>query len=298
MSKVRYEAPIFVGIDGGGTKCRAVVFDSEFNELGSAITGPANIAKYGETAVKSMYDAVEQALLSIGLKLEQEQHRLYVSAGLAGVNVPSAAAALREWHHPFARFDFTTDIHAALLGAHSMANGAVLIAGTGSCAAGLKDGVVKQFGGHGFTLGDKGSGAWLGRTALAHTLESLDELSPASDLTRALQTHLAVKTPSDIVEIFNHAPPADFASFAPLVIEAAGIDDPIALKIVQEGADYLSRLALRALSVGDNRLALVGGVTAEILPWLNEVVLNVVYKAQHGPERGALFYQDCVSKPF
>ncbi|WP_371196011.1 BadF/BadG/BcrA/BcrD ATPase family protein [Glaciecola sp. SC05] len=285
------EAPIFIGIDGGGTKCRAVVFDREYNQLSTAVAGPANVAKYGKLAYDEMLAAVREALHRLNLEIESEQHRLFVGAGLAGVNVPSAARALQQWQHPFARFDFTSDIHAALLGAHNGNDGAVLIAGTGSCAAGLKGNAVKQFGGHGFALGDKGSGAWLGKTALAKTLESLDGVILASDFTRDLQQHLSIRSANDIVDVYNQAPPSAFAELAPLVIAAARDRDPIALPIVVEGAVYLSNIASRALIYSGNKLALVGGVIEGILPWLDENLNPSTASAHHGPEHGAVIYQ-------
>lgn len=283
--------PLHIGIDGGGTKCRAVVFDDEHNPLSSAIAGPANVAKYGTMAYESIVDAVEQALRAIKLDIVHDKQRLFVSAGLAGVNVTSAAQALANWQHPFARFDFITDIHAALLGAHGGSDGAVLIAGTGSCAASLRNNIVTQFGGHGFTLGDKGSGAWLGKTMLSRTLECLDGVTRPSDFSVDICKRLALANSSDIVERFNLSPPADFAALAPLIIDAAQQRDPLALDIVKEGAEYLSTIAKSALDISTRKLVLVGGLSEAIKPWLDAEVLSSLVQAKHGPELGAVIYQ-------
>lgn len=288
---IRDNTPIFVGIDGGGTKCRAVVFDNDYNELSSALAGPANVAKSGSLAYDAICAATDKALHAINVDMRAHTHRLFVSAGLAGVNVPSAQLALANWQHPFARFDFTTDIHSALLGAHNGNNGAVLIAGTGSCAASLSNQVVTQFGGHGFTLGDKGSGAWLGRLALCKALESLDNVIFATDFTVQVLKQISARSASDIVNAFNQASPKEFGALAPLVIDAAHKHDPVALAIVEDGAKYLSTIAANALAISDHSLVLVGGVSQAIRPWLNTALMQSVVTAKYGPEHGAVIYQ-------
>jgi glucosamine kinase len=283
--------PIFIGIDGGGTKCRAVVFDHDFKALSSAVAGPANVAKYGPLAYDSIIDAVNKALKAIHTDIDSENERLFVSAGLAGVNMPSAARGLANWKHPFARFDYTTDLHAAGLGAHNGNTGAVLIVGTGSCAAALKDHKVTQFGGHGFILGDKGSGAWLGKAALSKTLEAMDGVISPTPLTERICQHIGAVLVSQIVEQFNEAQPSAFGALAPLVIGAAHDGDPVALAVVKDGADYLSSISANALAISPDKLVLVGGVSTSMIPWLHRTVTDRIVPAIHGPEMGAVIYQ-------
>ena len=281
----------YVGIDGGGTKCRAIVYDAQFNELSSAIAGPANVAKYGLGALEAIISATEEALQVLGKGINQESAQLFVSAGLAGVNVLSAAEVLAGWKHPFARFDYTTDIHTATLGAHSGQNGAVLIVGTGSCAAALKNGQLTQFGGHGFTLGDKGSGAWLGKMALNKVLEAFDGVGPNTALLSRLGEHLHISEASDIVDVYNQAASTAFAALAPIVISTAEDGDDVALSIVKDGAKYLSAICEQCMAISGERLALVGGVSTAMQPWLSSSVSQNIVAAEHGPERGALIYQ-------
>jgi glucosamine kinase len=284
-------APKYIGIDGGGTKCRAVVYDSHFSELSSAIAGPANVAKNDHKAFESMLDASAQALALLGTNLTETAAQLYVSAGLAGVNVPCAASSLVNWQHPFARFDFTTDIHSATLGAHDGSNGSVIIIGTGSCAAALNNGNITQFGGHGFNLGDKGSGAWIGKTALSKILESFDGVGQATQLREHLCEALQLTQPSQFVEIYNQAPSTKYAALAPLVLKSAEQGDELALKIVQQGANYLSAIAEKAMAISGKKLVLVGGLSHAMLPWLSQDVNACVIDPIHSPERGAVIYQ-------
>src|SRR6185312_5030233 len=60
-----------------------------------------------------------------------------------------------------------TDASIALADAFGDRSGVILIAGTGSIAFGRSPaGMLARCGGWGFTFGDEGSGAWIGRRAL------------------------------------------------------------------------------------------------------------------------------------
>lgn len=281
----------YVGVDGGGTKCRAEVFNAEGECLGAGVAGPANVARASEVARQSIVNAVTAALSDAGLDAPEVLSHTAVGAGLAGANLPSAAGALRDWQHPFAAFAFTSDLHAAMLGAHSGHNGAVLVCGTGSCAASLVDGGLRQYGGHGFVLGDKGSGAWMGRQAAMHTLEAIDGIAQRTELADKVCDHFACDTPLAFVDRLNAAPPADFGELSPIILSLAEAGDAQAKRIVTDGAAYLSSIAERALNDCNGKLVLVGGVAGYITPWLSQAVQNAIVPAQHGPEWGAFYFQ-------
>lgn len=59
MTDIRY----FVGINGGGTSCRARIVDRNGNVLGEAKTGSANILLGADVAMKSIQDAIATASL-------------------------------------------------------------------------------------------------------------------------------------------------------------------------------------------------------------------------------------------
>ncbi|WP_368856164.1 BadF/BadG/BcrA/BcrD ATPase family protein, partial [Klebsiella pneumoniae] len=76
--------------------------------------------------------------------------------------------------HPFASIAFTSDGVAACLGAHSGADGAIVIAGTGSIGLGFAEGRDLRVGGYGFPISDEGSGADLGLKAVQLALRAFD----------------------------------------------------------------------------------------------------------------------------
>src|SRR4051794_11572654 len=53
---------LFLGVDGGGTRCRARLCDAAGNRLGEALSGPANIGYGLDEAFVSVFDAIFRCL--------------------------------------------------------------------------------------------------------------------------------------------------------------------------------------------------------------------------------------------
>ena len=278
----------WVGVDGGGTKCRAELFNELGESLGQGVGGPANIARHGQLALSSILTAVKQAVADAGLQFNYISSELVVSAGLAGAYLDSSNALLNQWQHPFAELVFSSDLHTALLGAHGGEDGVVMITGTGSCAAVLQNGKVSQYGGYGFQLGDQASGAWLGQMAARQALLVADKLGQDSLLWQEVSRFYNCSTSSGLVERLNSALPVEFARFAPRLFELAK-HDPASAAIIEEGAEYLNELAKRALWDSSMNLVFSGGLAAAWRPYLTESVAARVKPALHGPEWGAVY---------
>lgn len=283
---------VLVGVDGGGTKCRACVFTPDMQPLGYGVSGPANISRYSANAFESIQHSVKLALFDARIDWPQSNLKVDVFAGLAGYNVPSAKAELNAWQHPFASLTATTDLSAALYGAHDGEDGSILLIGTGSCAASLKNSEVHQIGGHGFQLGDKGSGAWLGQQALTRVLLHVDgdDTPGFAEFASAMMETLKVQHGRQIVDQYCRAAPADFAKLAPDVFALANQGQSVALQIVSEGVEYLDRIAKQALAISGGTIALVGGLSDSIRPRLSDEIKQHIRPAQHGAEKGAVLW--------
>lgn len=277
----------FIGIDGGGTKCKAVLQNHSGQIIGEGISGSANPATDFSLAISSIVESCELALQQGQVPLSHLSF-CHVGMGLAGVNLPSINRKMRQWQNPFASMHLTTDLHIACLGAHDGQDGAVIITGTGSSAFAVVDGIQLNLGGHGFTAGDKGGGAWMGLAATKICLEALDGLAKHSPLVDSLQQHLNCADATAIAEVVNGAPAVFFASLAPLVIAAAEQNDVNAVAILHNGAEYLSKLARRLLTHSGERLSMIGGLAPSITPWLAQDVQQRLVKPIHSPDFGAL----------
>ncbi|MDP4527527.1 BadF/BadG/BcrA/BcrD ATPase family protein [Alkalimonas delamerensis] len=281
--------PLYLGIDGGGTKCRAILVDQQMTVLGEGIAGPGNPLRGMEIATASIMDATRQALLCAGLP-ERSMADLTVGAGLAGVNVPQYHALFRDWEHPFAAFHLTSDLHIACMGAHHGQDGAVIIIGTGSCGLAQSGQQMLEIGGHGFPYGDSGSGAWFGLQLVHHVLLSLDGLSVPTSLSQALLKASHCHDQLALVQHFMHASPTLYAQYAPLVFDCAEQGDACAQRIVQQGAAHINGIAHRLLSIQPPKLALIGGLAYKLEPYLDAAVRKCLVTADASPEWGAIWY--------
>ncbi len=280
---------LFLGIDGGGSKCKVVLLDANGQLLAEGLGGPANPLRGMKVATDSIISATQQALTAAGLGLG-EMARLVVGAGLAGVNMPQYFRAMQEWQHPFAELHLTTDLHVACIGAHQGQDGAVIIAGTGSCGLASVQGQVLEIGGHGFPYGDNGSGAWFGNQLVHHVLLHHDELGPATLLSALLAEQLGTAETLAIVAHFMHATPTIFAKYAPLVFVAAEQGDAVAMEIVRIGAQHIENMAMRLFHLNPPRLAMIGGLAYKIVPYLNDAVRAKIVDAATAPEYGAVWF--------
>ncbi len=289
MAKSVNEDQLFIGIDGGGTKCRATIYSAKQGILGTGLGGPANPLHGLDRTLESIMVSTQLALRDAGLPLETV-HQLYAGLGLAGVNLPSLYDKVMEWEHPFKQMFLTTDLHTACIGAHEGSDGAVIITGTGSCGFSCVNGRTTNFGGHGFTLGDKGSGAWMGLEAIKATLLDLDGLGETTSLTKVVTRHFAADSAMAIVEQMSGQPSSSFAKLARYVFEAANNNDKVATAIVKEGADYVSKLAYRLLENNPPRLSMIGGLAEPLNKWLAEDIAKRVESPIQPPEMGAVYF--------
>lgn len=280
---------IFLGIDGGGSKCKAVVMSSDNKVLGTGIAGPGNPLHGFEQATHSIVTSAKLALADANLP-ESMLGNVVAGVGLAGVNLPSLYEQMNHWQHPFKAMHLTTDLLIASLGAHQGSDGAVIICGTGSCGFSYVDNEEYIIGAHGFPHGDKGSGAWFGLQAVKHVLLSLDGLSAKSSLNDKLLNKLEVSTNLALVEAIAGKPAAFYAGIANLVFDAAEHGDKVALAIVQEGVGYISDVADQLSKHCPPRISLIGGLTVRLFPWLSKALQSRLAAPLNTPEVGAVLY--------
>jgi glucosamine kinase len=259
------EGLLFLGVDGGGTRCRARLADSTGAILGESIAGPANIRISLEESVRSVREAAGQCLAQAGASVSD---RVVACLALAGASEPQeAAAAQATFRRRFGRVLVTTDAHAACMGAHRGEDGGVIIVGTGSIGWAVRGGRSWRVGGWGFPVSDEGAGAWIGCEAVRHTLWAHDGRTAWTPLLRCVSDEFGADAHA-IVRWMGSARPRDFGRLAPLVVDQAGSNDPAATKILRLAAGHIDAIAMRLVAHGGARLALMGGLAAGIEPWL------------------------------
>jgi glucosamine kinase len=257
---------LLLGVDGGGTRCRARLTNFAGTPLGEGLAGPANIRIGLEESFASVLAASRECLSEAKLS-RADFSRIVACLALAGASEPMDLAAARALPHPFRRALFTTDAHAACMGAHNGDDGGVIVVGTGTVGWAMVLGKHYRVGGWGFPLSDEGSGAWLGLETLRRVLWAHDGRTAWTPLLRSMFEQFQ-SDPHAIVRWMGKALPRDFGRFAPLVFEQAWHNDPVAAELVRLAAGHIDALAARLVSFGATRLALSGGLSIQIEPWL------------------------------
>ncbi len=258
---------LLLGVDGGGTRCRARLCRFSGEILGEGEAGPANIRFGIEESFAAVLEATAQCFSKAGLTLEDCD--IFACLALAGASDPVTLSELESHKHPFRRAVFTTDSHAACAGAHRGRDGGIVIVGTGSIGEAIVKGRHYRVGGWGFPVSDEGSGAWLGCELARRVLWAHDGRTPWTGLLQVAFEHFA-SDPHAIVRWMGSAKPKDFASLAPLVIEHAVADDLAGCELMCLAANHIEILVKRLIAISAPKIALCGGLASSIEPWLSE----------------------------
>lgn len=276
----------FLGIDGGGSTCRARLCNATGQVLAEATSGPANL-RLGVERVE------EQVLLCTRAALRQANladfplKQLQVGMGLAGAVLDEDLNRTSRLREHFAHCQIHNDAYIACLGAHGGKDGAIVIVGTGSCAQVISPECSRTYGGWGFDISDQASGAWLGRLALRDCVLTLDGMRDTSELSEAIASQFSHQA-AQVLRWSQSARPADYAKLAPLVFIAAEQGDTHANALVRRGCEQLILLIRAVQKHNTGRLALLGGLAEPYQRHLNPELKALISPAQGDALDGAL----------
>lgn len=281
----------FIGVDGGGTRVRIRVEDAARKLVLMAEGGAANIRVSPVAAWHEIMTALQLGFKQHQLSFPANNSTYYASMGLAGSECQSALDAFLQYAHPFTKLIVSSDAKTACLGAHGNASGAIIIVGTGIIGYQQENDAVARVGGWGFPHDDTGSGAYLGMQAVRAMFAAFDGRAAPSLLTKGMREKW--HAPDVLLAHFNHASPKVFASVVPLIFEAALQQDKIALELIDQTTraiyDISNALFQQQLQSDEPLpLALLGGLSVPLMPYLNDTFKQRLCKPLMSPEEGAL----------
>jgi glucosamine kinase len=256
-----------IGLDGGGSGCRVAVCAQDGQVLASATSGAANYTSEPDLTVAHICEALGKVSASLGMShdrlLEAPAH-----LGVAGIVTQADAQTLAR-RLPLKRCRISDDQLTSTIGALGDRDGALVGVGTGSFVALKRGDMVRSLGGWGLALGDQGSGAWLGRSALQRCALVADGLAPMSAMIASLLGQFDDDR-GQMISFARTASPADYAGLAPRIFEAAACGDHHARALITEGAGYLD-LCLSSLALEkDDVVCVAGGLASDYARWLSE----------------------------
>lgn len=257
---------LLLGVDGGGTRCRARLCRPDGSILGEGLAGSANIRFGLAASFAAVHLATDICLRQAGL--DKRAVKIVACLALAGASEPRLLAEARAWPSAFLHTVVTTDAQAACVGAHLGAEGGIVIVGTGSIGWARAGGRELRVGGWGFPISDEGSGAWLGCAALQRVQWAFDGLIEWTDFLGAIFARFD-RDPHRIVSWMHTALPRDYAALAPLVVAHARDGDPLARDLMQEAATCIERMIKRLRDQKVDKISFMGGLARHIEPYLS-----------------------------
>jgi N-acetylglucosamine kinase-like BadF-type ATPase len=256
--------PIFLGIDGGGSKTSCAIAD-ESTLLARATAGGSNIVRLGEEqARKGLREAIEKACAAASLQPSALER---ICVGMAGAGRPEVSQIAQRIIAEITSSETLVvgDMVVALEAAFGEAPGVIAIAGTGSIAYGKNaHGRTVRAGGWGFAISDEGSGHWIGRSAVMSVMRAHDE-GAGSNLFKVISQAWGITTLGELVRAANATPSRDFAGLCAPIIAAADTGDVSARTVLTQAGAELAGLAKVVISRifedgSDVRVAMAGGV--------------------------------------
>ena len=274
----------YIGIDGGGTKTKFDLFDSDKNSIASITMPTIHPAQASfKEAVSVLTDAKEKLLANIN----DRDYVLKVGAGLGGygINADYRKKLEDEFSTVFDEFKLYSDAYAAMLGALAGEDGILMIAGTGSIALAKVGDETFRCGGFGYRYGDEGSAYSIGKALISRALKEADgrlDKSIISDLVADYFDNIGINiiATSD----FRRDKIAGLAAAASKYVENSESVRDIFLAAAKEISLHIKAIGKNFESGKRIKLSYIGGV------FRSEYILECIKKMNQGIELVAPIY--------
>lgn len=245
--------PVFLGVDGGGTKTAFVVLDAAGRLLASHREPSSYHLEVGlDRAAETLKRGTLAALALAGAAVSDVRFAFF---GLPAYGEDSDLLPrldrLPEAFLPAGRFRCDNDMVCGWAGSLSGRDGIGVVAGTGSIAYGEHAGRRARAGGWGELFSDEGSAYWIAREGLTLFSRMSDGRAPRGPLYDRLRDHLALTHDLDLcARMYGPSAPArsGLAQLSKVVCEAALAGDKQAEHLFTRAAGELVELisAVRA----------------------------------------------------
>jgi N-acetylglucosamine kinase-like BadF-type ATPase len=259
---------LLLGVDGGGSRTRALIADAAGRVLGAGAAGSSNYQAVGfAAATAALAAAIDEARQRAGLAPDAPIEAACL--GLAGMSRPPDQARMIEWceQRRLARhIRVVIDAELLLAAANPDLWGIALICGTGSiCYGRHHDGHTTRSGGWGYLLGDEGSGYAIATHALRLATQTADGRADAPELLALVLRQWGLAEPSQLIgHVYQGGVTrADIASLAQPIAALADAGDPGARVVIDQAAADLARMVTvvaERLALHRPPIALAGGV--------------------------------------
>ncbi|MGL6066477.1 MAG: N-acetylglucosamine kinase [Cetobacterium sp.] len=250
-----------IGVDGGGTKTTATIYDDKMEVLGHFLGGPMNL----QVVTRENIVAIFKNMLEF-FKVSAENIEIGVGAAGAGrvEDIEKLENILKELK--FKKYKVSNDAHIALLGTHGKKNGMLIISGTGSIGFSLNNEKIYRSGGLGHLLGDEGSGYSIGLDLLKAIFKALDkEVEINERVLRETFEIAKVQTTNSLLKWVYSNEKGEIAKLATVVLRNS--KNEICKVIIDKNIEALKELVVDLKNKSKaNKVGFAGGIIENDTP--------------------------------
>ncbi|MBR7161268.1 MAG: hypothetical protein IKD07_02515 [Clostridia bacterium] len=242
--KKGFPSRYYLGIDGGGTKTCFKLVDEEGTVLANVCKGASNPNDVGmEKTLAVLEDGISEACKGIPCS------QITMFAGIAGGGMSGDhAEVLHRFFEKFSFFAFENGSDIENLASLSDEEKRILvIMGTGFIVYAINGTEKKRISGWGQLFDDGGSGYTLGRDAVSAVLSEIDGSGRKTVLTSLFEKTLGESAEAHLTEFYKGGK-RYIAGFAPLVFQAAEMNDVEAMAILDRNMRFVAEKIGTALA--------------------------------------------------
>lgn len=263
MIKEKY----IIGIDGGGTKTEAILFNEEGKTLSRVDGTGTNLYVYKEDAAKSILTLIEDLTKNVGINISDISA---LGCSLAGISDLNSRDLLLKY---FDKLNITSntlvlsDTESAYNLLCPSGQGLLVSIGTGIVCLGRDvEGISFKIAGKGYDKGDVGSGYWIGKETIKKIVLNQTALTVDDDMIEIydiVKNQLGINDINSLESKLIDEGDMVFktALLAKDIITSAQNGNDISLSIIQEGtrnvAEYILFL-IDDLKISKNKVIIAG----------------------------------------
>ncbi|MGL6064265.1 MAG: N-acetylglucosamine kinase [Fusobacteriaceae bacterium] len=244
-----------IGVDGGGTKTTATLYNNNLEVLAHFFSGAMNLQVVSEEKIAEIFiDMLKE------FNVLAEDVAIGVGAAGAGriEDIKKLEDILKKLK--FKKYSVSNDAHIALLATHGKENGMLIISGTGSIAFALNNKTMYRKGGMGHILGDEGSGYSIGLELLKKIFNNIDLNieNPPKILSEILKV-AKVENVNQLLKWVYSSTKGDIAEMAKIVLKNK--ENIVCKSIIERNIKALIDLIVNLKNVsGCNKIGFTGGI--------------------------------------
>jgi N-acetylglucosamine kinase-like BadF-type ATPase len=239
--------PLYLGVDGGGTKTALVLIDSEGIIRATHLAPGAYYLAIGLDALGTLLvEGVKAVLAKAAVRIEELDFAFFgIPAYGEDTALTGPLSELPRRHLAAGQYLCGNDMICGWAGSLLCRDGISIVAGTGSICYGERNGSIARCGGWGELFSDEGSAYWIACRGLNLFSRMSDGRATKGALYQIIRERLKITQDLDLcAHVFSQlqGDRARIAQLSKWVTEAAAAGDAQAMSVVREAAEELAQM--------------------------------------------------------